>query len=237
MGSLRIRRLLSLEEKAESRSLYEQVFPEDSSRFLDFYYNKRCRSNVIFAAEAEGSIVGMLHINPYTLCRVKGDVLVKFPISYIYAVATHKDFRHRGIMRGLLREGFEWMKEQGIYISFLIPVAEEIYTPFGYETVCRLSTGGESDTISGNIESNELLSQKYDFFCDRDESYMELIAEERAIAMEEGGATGLPEEALVMMKVHDSSGLSDAMALTGRLDSRGLLDLIKGSRIYISEDI
>ena len=42
-----IRVLRTREEKAVTRALYEQVFPEDSARFLDWYYLDRCVTVVL----------------------------------------------------------------------------------------------------------------------------------------------------------------------------------------------
>ena len=54
-------------EKKETRRLYEEVFPEDSASFVDYYYTEKTKDNTIYAAEEDGAIQAMLHLNPYTL--------------------------------------------------------------------------------------------------------------------------------------------------------------------------
>ena len=44
-------RYLNQEEKERSRKLWEECFPEDSARFLDYYYQEKCRDNRILVLE------------------------------------------------------------------------------------------------------------------------------------------------------------------------------------------
>ena len=60
-------RRLTQGEKACTRGLYEEVFPEDSREFVDYYYTEKTKDNVIYAAEEDKKIRGMLHLNPYVL--------------------------------------------------------------------------------------------------------------------------------------------------------------------------
>ena len=48
---------LKPEQKFATRSLYEQVFSEDSRKFVDFYYEYKTRDNEILVLEKEGQIV------------------------------------------------------------------------------------------------------------------------------------------------------------------------------------
>ena len=47
-------------EKKETRRLYEEVFPEDSASFVDYYYTEKTKDNTIYAAEEDGAIQAML---------------------------------------------------------------------------------------------------------------------------------------------------------------------------------
>ena len=42
---------LSPEEKERSRALYEDCFPEDTERFVDYYYKEKCKDNQILVLE------------------------------------------------------------------------------------------------------------------------------------------------------------------------------------------
>lgn len=141
---MRIRKL----EKAEhgrTRGLYETVFSEDERRFVDYYYEHRARDNEIYAAEeteghtgelaameaglgAPGGIHAMLHLNPVTVCW--GGKTEK--IFYIVAVATEKEYRRRGLMRGLLECALRDLYARKAPFVFLMPAAEAIYTSFGF---------------------------------------------------------------------------------------------------------
>ena len=44
-------RYLTQGEKENSRRLYECCFPEDSQKFVDYYYQEKCRENEIAVIE------------------------------------------------------------------------------------------------------------------------------------------------------------------------------------------
>ena len=110
--------LYNIEEKQETRPLYEEVFPEDKGEFLDYYYEDRCRDNVIIDIKRENAVIAMAHFNPFTMETRDGRT---FPVMYIYAVSTKKAERHKGYMRRILIEGFRIMTEKGISFCYLIP--------------------------------------------------------------------------------------------------------------------
>lgn len=282
----KIKHLLRLSEKAKTRGFYQKIFPEDSERFLDFYYGERCQDNEILLMEEEGKTLGMLHINPYQM-RIRRDKItdeIRTPsdragtetgvedidkdinkdkdgngwelsvsasvkssedaglaagesrfetlkIAYIYAVATDPEYRHQGIMRALLEEAFQTLKEKGILLSYLIPVAEEIYIPFGYETVSKLAS--PENAAKENVE----LEQNFDIFLDRNERHRALLSEELRIAEEEAGDSGLPEHAVVMMKVLDAEMLSKKLGFSEIKSEKEILNWIRSRRILVSEDI
>ena len=83
---MKVRRL----EQAEhglTRPLYEEVFSEDSKRFVDYYYTEKTKDNQIYVAEEDGGIQAMLHLNPYEL-NVNG---MKKKANYIVAVGTERE--------------------------------------------------------------------------------------------------------------------------------------------------
>ena len=119
---------LKPEQKCATKGLYEKAFPEDSRRFVDFYYEYKTRDNEILVLEKEGQIVSMLHLNPYRMI-VNG---YETAGCYIVAVATREDCRHRGHLRTLLERYVceerlaSAMREvntavAGIYVLFVEP--------------------------------------------------------------------------------------------------------------------
>ena len=121
-------RRLKQEEKGCTRTLYEEVFPEDSKGFVDYYYTEKTKDNVIYTAEEDGRICGMLHLNPYML-SVNG---TEREADYIVAVATRAEYRRRGYMAALLGQSLKNMYGAGRSFTFLMPAAERIYLPHDF---------------------------------------------------------------------------------------------------------
>lgn len=124
-------RKLDLSEHIKTRKLWEEVFSEDTSTFLDYYYFIKTQDNQIYAAEEDGEICAMIHLNPY---RIKIEQK-EFKSAYIVAVATKKIFRGRGYMGTLLRKSLEEMYDAKMPFTFLMPAAAEIYTPYDFRYI------------------------------------------------------------------------------------------------------
>ncbi len=168
-------RYLSAEEKASTRSLYEEAFPEDTERFVDFYYQYKTRDNKILVLEQEGAVVSMLHRNPYILI-VNGYELRS---DYIVAVATRKEFRHQGCMRALLERALGDMAEQGMPFTFLMPASESIYAPFDFVWICPHTELPVRVARMDAEGQNRYLAARYQMFCKRDERYLTNLEKER----------------------------------------------------------
>ena len=192
-----ILRKLERQEHIKTRKLWEKVFKEDTVEFLDYYYSVKTLENEIYVIEEDGEIVSMLHLNPYQM-KIGNDI---FQTHYIVAVATDENYRKRGYMAALLNHTMQVMKDRGEPFTFLMPAAEAIYTPFGFEFVYEqkrgLVTGKayESSDITfvmakekdcQNIAdyANEFLGD-YDVVTWRDASYYEILLVEQA--SENGG--------------------------------------------------
>ncbi|MDO4454699.1 MAG: GNAT family N-acetyltransferase [Eubacteriales bacterium] len=179
---------LSKEDRQKTRSLYEEVFTEDSAEFVQYYYQNKTPFNEIFAAREDSQICGMAHLNPYLLVSDKKEIQG----AYLVAVATKKEFRHRGIMTALLKEIFDFLYEKRYPFLYLMPASEAIYTPFDFrffytqrqktwQTGCvkqksksmlSLREVQEKDLIILSRILNEILSQKYRLFASRTPDYL-----------------------------------------------------------------
>lgn len=184
-------RYLKQEEKIESRSLWEQVFPEDSQSFLDYYYSDRVRKNKILTAWKEDRVAAMLHRNPYQV--VVKDRLWK--ADYIAGVATAPDCRHQGYMRRLLSRCFSDMYMERMGFCFLVPADPVIYSPFDFTYICDLPEVDFSEQghgqlsrrafLEGSEECREVgrfvgkqLEKKYEVYTLRDEAYYQDLSRE-----------------------------------------------------------
>lgn len=190
-------RKLRQEEHIRTRQLWEKIFTEDTPEFLDYYYSVKTSDNEIYVIEDDGKIVSMLHLNPYQM-RVKDKI---FKTHYIVAVATDERYRHQGLMRQLLNHAMQIMANRGEPFTFLMPAAEAIYKPFGFEFVYEQKRekviGKQSDDTMLKITqackddcqaiadfANEIL-RSYDVVTWRDEDYYKMILEEQV--SENGG--------------------------------------------------
>ena len=107
-------RKLEQSEHIATRKLWEEIFPEDTKAFLDYYYYIKAAKNQIYVVEEDGRICSMLQLNPYRI-RLEDK---SFPSEYIVAVATKKEYRSRGYMRALLNTVLERMAfgKSAVYI-------------------------------------------------------------------------------------------------------------------------
>ena len=204
------------EEQERTKALYREIFPEDTEAFLDFYYKERPKR--ILAMEGDGQIIAMLHLNPFLLSFFGKEITA----SYIYAVATKKEKRRQGIMGELLRYAFQLLKEEGEVFCILIPVAESIYSPYGFRTVTKL-TLEESEPEEG---INVLYAVPTKALLERRKKEALLDSEEDA----------LPENPVLMMKILNKPLF---LSYTGYPDEseEELLRRLSGERIHFSDDI
>ena len=134
-------RKLEPQEHSKTRKLWEEIFTEDTQEFLDYYYTEKTAENEIYVIEEDGKIVSMLHLNPYQM-RIKNKI---YKTHYIVAVATDENYRKRGYMAQILNHAMQVMTDRGEPFTFLMPAAEAIYKPFGFEFVYEQKRG----TVTG----------------------------------------------------------------------------------------
>lgn len=194
---------LDNQEKNSSRSLWEEIFSEDTKEFLDYYYQEKVKENEVLGIYEKEQLISMLHLNPYRL-SFQGKTIDS---DYIVAVATKEEYRHQGKMAELLKKSFQWAKEKKHPFVFLMPAKEAIYKPFGFETVywrkdyCLLQEKAEDsitenyitiEEISGNCSakeekelhelaeySNKLLKENYQVYAVRDMAYYQMLLKEQ----------------------------------------------------------
>lgn len=190
-------RKLRQEEHIKTRRLWEKIFTEDTSEFLEYYYSVKVNDNEIYVIEDGGEIVSMLHLNPYQM-RVRDKI---FKTHYIVAVATDERYRKRGLMRQLLNHAMQVMADRGEPFTFLMPADEAIYKPFGFEfiyeqkrgkiagkkcqdTTLTITHACKEDCQAIADFANELLKE-YDVVTWRDADYYKVILAEQV--SENGG--------------------------------------------------
>lgn len=113
-----------------TRSLWEEVFPEDSVQFTDYYFAQKAQKNIGYVL-GEEPYDAMIFRTPYQL-RIGKE---QREISYLVGVATRKQCRHRGYMRRLLLHSFQEMYEEKQPFTFLMPANPAIYEPFDFRYI------------------------------------------------------------------------------------------------------
>ncbi|WP_158556844.1 GNAT family N-acetyltransferase [Coprococcus sp. AF21-14LB] len=120
-------RKLEQEEHKKTRKLWEEIFCEDSKKFLDYYYSVKTKENEIFIIEEDGDIRAMLQLNPYEMVMPGG---VK-KTNYIVGVATEKAYRGRKFMARLLHRALEEMYREHQPLPFLCRQQKQSTRPMG----------------------------------------------------------------------------------------------------------
>lgn len=113
-----------------TRTLWEEVFYEDSVQFTDYYFENKATKNIGYVI-GQAPYDAMMFRTPYTLQIGK----VQKEISYIVGVATRKECRHRGCMRELLMDSFRDMYQEKNPFTFLMPANPAIYEPFDFKYI------------------------------------------------------------------------------------------------------
>jgi predicted acetyltransferase len=178
---------LSYKEHEVTRPLWETTFEEDSKEFVDFYYNNKVADNSIWVAKEDDLILSMAQLNPYQVHL--GPSIV--PAHYIVGVATLEEYRRQGLMRSVLEASLQQMYANKEPFAYLMPANEEYYLVFDFTTIYYQKSGVLLDisdetnlTFRSATEeefkylalfSEEVLSQKYRVFTNREESYYQIM--------------------------------------------------------------
>lgn len=124
-------RKLLREEHIKTKQMWRDIFADESESFLNYYYSEKIKDNEIYVIEDGDKIISMIHLNPYEM-RVGTEY---YKLHYIVGVATDPAYRKKGLMAKLLRYVMNIMAERGEPFTYLMPVAKEIYEPFGFEFI------------------------------------------------------------------------------------------------------
>ncbi|WP_434310048.1 GNAT family N-acetyltransferase [Hominifimenecus sp. rT4P-3] len=196
-----MRYLESIEERKRTRALWEEIFPEDSASFLDYYYEEKALENEILVEEAGDEIVSMVQWNPYSLW-VNGRL---WDSRYLIAVATKPEYRRQKRMAKLLTQGMRDLASKEMPFVWLMPAKAEIYLPFDFRYVYQkwegdlpAGSGGEGlsvvslareDFAAAACFLERELEERFSVFPERSEEYLQRLQKE--VASEGGGLAAL----------------------------------------------
>ncbi len=121
-------------DKPAVKTLWTACFPGEPA-FTDYFFEELyVPDNALLCVGEDGAPAAMLHMLPYTMVWLGREV----PVSYVYGVGTHPDYRRRGLAADLMDQALFEMHLRGVLFSVLIPQEEwlfDFYRPFGYAAV------------------------------------------------------------------------------------------------------
>lgn len=124
----------------ELRRLWKQAFG-DPDAFLDDFFATGFSADRCHYLTQDGQLAAALY---WFDCQLDGRKL-----AYVYAVATDKAFRNRGLCRRLLAQTHQRLYDQGYSGALLVPGSEDLfrlYEKLGYRTCSSIS---EETCIAG----------------------------------------------------------------------------------------
>lgn len=188
------------------RKLWDEVF-DDPEEYIEYYFDNICKKNKVLSAYLDGELVGMMHLNPYTV-YYQG---VEKKSYYVVGVAVAMEMREKGIMKSMMNKALYDLEKEDIEFVFLMPALEDYYNNLGYKKIYNsktmdftmidfedferevsdcyaslmLSTEHMSQLSVDDKESiaeiiNGKLSENYQVYCKRDLKYIdEMLKEHR----------------------------------------------------------
>ena len=103
------------------KALWREAF--DDGDFSDVFFSTVFEPSHALAAIIDGDIAGALY---FLDCEYSG-----IPVAYVYAVATSKRYRGRGVCRALMEECHRILKERGYGFVILKPGSDELFSLYG----------------------------------------------------------------------------------------------------------
>lgn len=181
----------------EHKILWKEIFG-DADKYIDFYFGEKAERSRVYSRYEEGRLASMAFFTPYEVIY-RGRECV---CPCIVGVATRPEYRHRGYMRALLKQGLREAAQSGCEVAFLCPVDERIYEPLGFRGVqYRISIEADAERVLSDglfsvrpfsvltqeeresavdFTAERLRAANFDLYRKRDIAYYELLGKELA---------------------------------------------------------
>ena len=114
------------------RSLWQEAFG-DTEEFLDIFQAKAMSADRCRCVTVDGEVAAALY---WFDCLHMGK-----RIAYLYAVATAKKHRGKGLCHALMENTHQWLREHDYAGAILVPQSEDLfrfYGKMGYETCSQV---------------------------------------------------------------------------------------------------
>lgn len=145
---------LSKLEIAELKHLHLLCF-NDGENYINHFLRYRLKKSTCFLEKFNDKIVGVLYSRPMKLKLGKN----KITIPFITGVATHSDFRNRGIAKKLLDECILFWTKKRAPFALLYPFNHDFYRKQSFQTVSYVKTivvSSNSSTAMDNSPSTAI---------------------------------------------------------------------------------
>ncbi len=136
------------------KALWKAAFG-DGDEFLNIFFENAYSPDRSFCAEEKGEIAGALY---WFDCEFEGE-----KISYVYAVATAKKHRGKGVCHKLMEHTHRYMRDNGYIGVVLVPGEKSLfdfYQGMGY-TVCSFINERECIGGIGREKINKIDKDRY----------------------------------------------------------------------------
>lgn len=140
-------------------SLWREAFGDEED-FIRLIFETPGFSPIVFASVEAGEAVSALYLIPAVIngleCPLRG--------YYVYACATLRARRGRGLMNRLIREATEWAKTNGEDFLALVPGEKSLYDYYkglGFKTAMHNLKGQGSKSATESCDFKELTFDEY----------------------------------------------------------------------------
>lgn len=142
--------------------LWQEAFGDDEEFICDFLEKIDYKKNLLVFLD-NGEVVSMATILPVFCKSVKG--------RYVYAVATAKSHRGKGLCKAVMNRIDEVIKSQGEGFAILVPASESLfsfYEKLGYYDTIYKPSFSEVNGIGKQCSVSEYFKIRNEIFSDYD---------------------------------------------------------------------
>lgn len=127
-----IARCLQKKDLLQAKEIWQECF-DDMPAFVDWYFYRRFRPEEALGIFSGSLLLCNLHLVPYRI-RLRGRT---FPSAYLVGLATREQYRRQGLAKELLTFALRFLREKGIFFTFLMPFHIPFYTHLGWDICVR----------------------------------------------------------------------------------------------------
>ena len=108
--------------KDEAKRLWDICFNDDQD-FTDLYFRERYSDKVTIGINKDDKMVSVMQLLPYPMTFHGQSINT----NYISGACTDPDYRGKGYMNELIVKAMKRMKEQGVWLTTLIPASDSLF--------------------------------------------------------------------------------------------------------------